>query len=216
MVNERREEQRAHVLQVAGRLFSEHGFDDVTMADVAHAAGVARATVFNYFGSKYALVEALTEAVIEFYAVMLDAALDDETTPTPQLIRQLFADMGAGIEADRRFFRGVFREIARIQLGLDEGSVAQRANENAHVRLLQLVQRGQARGDLHGEIDAHDLTTAMTSLANGTITNWLYSDTQESLVDRMRAAAEVFLAPVEHRTHARPARRSRRQEGARR
>jgi AcrR family transcriptional regulator len=212
--NEKREEQRARVLQVASRLFAAHGFDDVTMADIAAEAGVARATVFNYFGSKHSLVEALTESVIDFYTGMLEHALADEVTPTPALVRRLFVDMGEGIEADRRFFRGVFREIARVQLGLDEGSVAQRAQQVAHERVERLVVRGQRRGDLRDEIDANDLTVAMTSIINGTITNWLYTDTSVPLTDRMRAAAEVFLSPVEARVEA-AGRRTRRREGAR-
>src|SRR5215510_11505174 len=125
----RKEEQRARIVDAAGELFATRGFDDVTMAEIADAAGVARATVFNHFRSKRALVEAITESVIEFYEAMLDNALADEKTPTPQLVLALFEQMGEGIENDRRFFREVFREIARIQLGLDEGSLAQRANE---------------------------------------------------------------------------------------
>jgi AcrR family transcriptional regulator len=197
MRSERREAQRTRVRDVASGLFAEHGFDVVTMADIATAAGVARATVFNYFGSKHALVEEITESVFEFYVAMLDAALADDETPTPELVRRLFAEMGAGIETARGFFRGVFREIAKIQLGLDEGSVAQRASDEAKERTLRLLQRGQERGDISTDIDARDLTEAMTSLSNGTITSWLYSDANQSLVARMQAAADVLLSPVE-------------------
>ena len=184
---------------MASGLFAEHGFDDVTMADIATAAGVARATVFNYFGSKHALVEEITESVFEFYVAMLDAALADDVTPTPELVRRLFAEMGAGIETARGFFRGVFREIAKIQLGLDEGSVAQRASDEAKERTFRLLRRGQERGDISNDIDARDLTEAMTSLTNGTITSWLYRDESQSLVPRMKAAADVLLSPVEHK-----------------
>jgi len=55
-----REDPRLRVLQVASDVFAERGLEDVTMADVAGAADVSRATVFNYFGSKCALVEAIT------------------------------------------------------------------------------------------------------------------------------------------------------------
>jgi AcrR family transcriptional regulator len=199
MSSERREAQRTRVRDVASGLFAEHGFDDVTMADIANAAGVARATVFNYFGSKHALVEEITESVFEFYVAMLDAALADDVTPTPELVRRLFAEMGAGIETARGFFRGVFREIAKIQLGLDEGSVAQRASDDAKERTLTLLRRGQERGDISADIDARDLTEAMTSLSNGTITSWLYTDVSQSLVARMEAAADVLLSAVEQK-----------------
>jgi AcrR family transcriptional regulator len=194
---ETQDDPRRRVLFCAGDLFAEHGFDDVTMADIAEAANVARATVFNYFGSKHALVETLTETVIDVFRAMLDDALADTTTPTPTLLRRLYEQMGLGIESQRGFFRGVFREIARIQLGLDEGLVAQRANDDAHARLLQLVERGQARGDLNAALDTGAVARGFRSLANGTITGWLYQDDAGSLVDAMRAAADVFLSSVE-------------------
>jgi len=192
------EDPRLRVLYAAGDLFADHGFDEVTMADIARAANVARATVFNYFGSKHALIEALTENVLEVFRDMLDDALADTSTPTPDLLRRLFEQMAVGIESQRGLLRGVFREIARIQLGLDEGLVAQRANDEAHARLLQLVERGQARGDLNAALDTSAVARGFRSLANGTITGWLYGDEAGSLVDAMRAAADVFLSAVEH------------------
>ena len=196
MSPETREDQRRRVLEVAGDLFADRGFDDVTMAEIAEAADVARATVFNYFGSKYTLVETLTETVLDLFRAMLDHALADDTTPTPELLAVLFEEMGRGIESQRSFFRGVFREIARIQLGLDESVVAKRASDDAHARLLQLVERGQARGDLNRALDAGAIARGFRSLANGTITGWLYDDDRASLVDLMRAAADVFLSSV--------------------
>ncbi|MGY1698711.1 TetR/AcrR family transcriptional regulator [Geodermatophilus sp. SYSU D00766] len=43
---------RAQVRETAQRLFCERGFDSVTIADVAAAAGVAVQTVFNHFATK--------------------------------------------------------------------------------------------------------------------------------------------------------------------
>ena len=40
------------IAQTAHRLFQEHGFDAVTVADVARVADVSRKTVFNYFPTK--------------------------------------------------------------------------------------------------------------------------------------------------------------------
>jgi AcrR family transcriptional regulator len=199
-----REDQRQRVLGVASEILAERGLDDVTMADIAEAADVSRATVFNYFGSKYALVESITETVLVVYRDMLDQALADEATPTADLVRQLFEDMGKGIESQRRFYRSVFREITRIQMGLDEGSVAQRAGAETNERLVRLIKRGQRRGDIRDDLDAETIATACASLSNGTITGWLYHDDSAPLVSRMRDAAEVLLSPVERRPRRRP------------
>ena len=192
-----RDDQRQRVADAAATLFAERGADDVTMAEIAESAGVARATVFNYFGSKHALLEAITETVFHIWGEMLDEALADETTPTPVLMRNLCDDMAVGIESQRRLFRSVFREIAFIQLGLDAGEVAQRANEAAAIRLTRLIERGQQRGELTDALSAEALASAFHSLTNGTITNWLYHDPTRPLTLRLNDAAEVFLSPIE-------------------
>jgi AcrR family transcriptional regulator len=204
--DEQRVEVRDRILEAASTLFVEHGVDEVTVAEVAEHAGVSRATVFNHFNSKHALVEGITERVLAFYVLMLDEALVDEVTPVPVLLRRLFEDMGKSIENERRFFRSVFREIARLQLGVDEGGPGQRATEAAHERLVQLVRRGQDRGELSSEHEAEAITSAFTALSNGTITHWLYDDATGSLLDRMRAAIDLLLAPVET-TRAKAAKR---------
>ena len=188
--------QRERILDAARSLFASRGFDAVTMGEVAELAGVVRATVFNHFGSKHALVEAITAGVFDYYAVMLDQALADETSATSALVRALFEHMGAGIEQFHGFYREVFREIMKIQVGLEEGSTAARAAERTQERLTRLLARGQQRGELSRDFSAADLETAFTSLANGTIDRWLYDDASGSLRERMRKAAEIFLGPV--------------------
>jgi AcrR family transcriptional regulator len=189
-----RSDQRARIVESARRLFAQRSVEEVTMDEVAVDAGVARATVFNHFGSKHALVEAITEDVIAHYQAMLRNALADTTTPTPVLVRALFEQMAMGIEEDRRFYRGVFREIAKIRLGLDEGGLGEHAGRTALGLLVQLLTRGQQRGDLSRALPVEDLASAFDSLVNGTIMHWLYGDVAAvSLRERMQRAAEVFL-----------------------
>ncbi len=192
----RQNAQRERILDAARTLFASRGFEAVTMGEVAMQAGVVRATVFNHFGSKHALVEAITAGVFDYYAQMLDQALADETAATPALVRALFEHMGAGIEQFHGFYREVFREIMKIQVGLEEGSTAARAAERTQERLVRLLARGQQRGELSRDFSAADLETAFSSLANGTIDRWLYEDASGSLRERMRRAAEIFLGPV--------------------
>lgn len=184
---------RARILEAGRALFAERGLDHVTMDEVAKEAGVARATVFNHFGSKHALVDGITEGVLAYYQAMLESALADRDTPVPVIIRTLFEQMAVGIEEDRRLYRSVFREIAKLRLGLDEGTVGHRAGRATLERLVHLMTRGQARGELTRQHRAEVLASVFDSLVNGTITHWLYDDASESLQMRMRRVAEVFL-----------------------
>jgi AcrR family transcriptional regulator len=47
---------RRLIADTAARLFAEHGYEQVAVSDVAHEAGVAEQTVYNYFRTKEALV----------------------------------------------------------------------------------------------------------------------------------------------------------------
>ena len=56
-LRERKKRQtREAIAHAAMALFAEHGFDAVTVADVARAADVSEKTVFNYFAAKEDLV----------------------------------------------------------------------------------------------------------------------------------------------------------------
>ena len=48
----KKQRTREHIAATARRLFAEHGFDRVTVAEIAREAEVAEKTVFNYFPAK--------------------------------------------------------------------------------------------------------------------------------------------------------------------
>ncbi len=62
---------RETLLDSAAELLAEHGFAGLRMADVAAAAGVSRQTVYNEFGNKSALVDAVA---LRTLAEFLEAA----------------------------------------------------------------------------------------------------------------------------------------------
>jgi mycofactocin system transcriptional regulator len=54
-VGRRRSTTPHHITDVALRLFADRGFENVSVDDVAQAAGIARRTVFRYYASKNAI-----------------------------------------------------------------------------------------------------------------------------------------------------------------
>src|SRR5215510_13052737 len=74
----RKRETRQAISDIATRMFVARGFDEVTIAQVADAAGVAKMTVTNYFPRKEDLVFDRAEAVERHLADIIAARAPGE------------------------------------------------------------------------------------------------------------------------------------------
>lgn len=73
-----RQEKKELILQTGRRLFIERGITATSMDDIAESAPVSKMTLYNYFGSKEGLVEAVIGHIIEqskecFYRLVREA-----------------------------------------------------------------------------------------------------------------------------------------------
>jgi mycofactocin system transcriptional regulator len=73
----RRSTTQDHITDVALELFATRGFDDVSVDDVAHAAGISRRTLFRYFSTKNAIPWADFDAHLEHLRDLLDTVPQD-------------------------------------------------------------------------------------------------------------------------------------------
>jgi AcrR family transcriptional regulator len=89
----KKRETRQRISDIATALFIERGFDEVTVAEVAVAAGVSKVTVFNYFPRKEQL---FFDRGIEGME-LLEAALRSRApgTSVTEAVRRLILDLAA-------------------------------------------------------------------------------------------------------------------------
>ncbi|MUM18251.1 mycofactocin system transcriptional regulator [Mycobacterium sp. CBMA271] len=73
---------RDELTAVAMALFARHGFDEVSVDDIAAAAGIARRTVFRYYSSKNAIVWGDFDSHLAMMRALLDEAPDSVNTST--------------------------------------------------------------------------------------------------------------------------------------
>ena len=76
---------QAHITDVALELFATHGFDEVSVDDVAQAAGIARRTLFRYYPSKNAIPWGDFDAHLDHMRTLLAEA--DPTVGVGQTLR---------------------------------------------------------------------------------------------------------------------------------
>lgn len=70
----------ADILDAAERCVERYGLRRVSMADVAAAAGVSRGTVYNRFGDRAALVEAVLARAADRFVADSEASVDRRRT----------------------------------------------------------------------------------------------------------------------------------------
>jgi AcrR family transcriptional regulator len=75
----KKQQTRENISHNATRLFLEHGFDKVTIADVAAASQVAKMTVTNYFPRKEDLALDLHEVFVDMPVKAVRERLDGES-----------------------------------------------------------------------------------------------------------------------------------------
>jgi AcrR family transcriptional regulator len=70
-----REERREQILDAAVEVFSGRDPAEVTFEEIADAAGVSRALVYNYFGDRHGLLDAVYRRNLEDLQEQVDEAL---------------------------------------------------------------------------------------------------------------------------------------------
>src|SRR4051794_24830488 len=79
-----RDERRASIIDVAGALFGERGYEGVRLEDIAGAAGVTKPILYRHFDSKKALYLALLERHREDLSTFA-GAIPEEGGPAERL-----------------------------------------------------------------------------------------------------------------------------------
>ncbi|MGO8104640.1 TetR/AcrR family transcriptional regulator [Rhizobium leguminosarum] len=123
------EDKRAHIVEVAGRVFVKCGYAGSTTAVVASEAGVSKQTLYKLFQSKEELFAAVVGA---HRRLMLDLPRPAEVISIAESLQRIFMiDMEEDGDADRSgFLQLVFREAAQFPELVDilqrEGMLASR------------------------------------------------------------------------------------------
>jgi AcrR family transcriptional regulator len=166
------DERRRRLLELGTRLFTEHAYDEISMAQIAREAGISKALLYHYFPSKqYYFMATLAGGAQELRArVEPDPALPPEQALTDALdaylawiednadaYAKLFRSVGGAPEV-RDLVEGVRAETARRIL--DGLSAAANARARTAVRgwlwfmdgacLEWIAHRDLSRAELHG------------------------------------------------------------------
>ena len=201
-LRERKKEQtRQLIADRAWRLFAEHGFDRVTVAEVAREAEVAEATVFNYFRTKEDLFYFRLEA---FGARLVDAvAARDRGEPALAAFRRVLLDGGgllaqveAGDPGALERLRTVNQLIAASPALLARERQAIAGATDALAALLA-AETGASDGDVRPQVAANALMGVQRALIEHVRRRVLAEEPPSGLPAQVRELAEQAFALLE-------------------
>lgn len=112
---------RADIVARAVELFAEQGFGGLGIRGLAKAVGMAKSSIYYYFPTKEALIEAVIEAVVAQDVASLEGVVGSAGTFDDRLDRAIswFSDKEDRLATQIR----ILNEAAREQIWTDDGSV---------------------------------------------------------------------------------------------
>ena len=165
----------AAILEAAAAVLAERG-EQASMADVATAAGMARATVYRYFPNREALFEALGRLAVEEAGERLRAGRLQEVA-----VPEAFERAVRSLVAVGDYFVVVSRESARPDPEEFEQRVAS--------PLRGLIERAQSQGEMRDDLPPSWL---MESLI-GIVVSGLQTQPSLGVEDTVAGITSLFL-----------------------
>lgn len=170
MTNRQRQamETKLRIQEKALELFAREGFENVSMEQIARAAGCTAGNIYNYFASKELLAVKLMDHVDQIYEEMVPVYLEDETRPAKE---RLLAFFQAALETSCR--EPLIWQCFVHSLKYPEQKILAIKEERTFFRVLrQLVDGCRQEGSLGALSEAENVVRQLTVIFRGTLVQW--------------------------------------------
>lgn len=140
------------ILEAAEYLFSEQGYDAVSMSAIAQRAATSKPNIYHHFKNKHHLYLAVLNRAAEHSDELLDK-LEDEPGTVQSKLAAFASGQLESILAHERRSTLILREALS---GGSERSreVANHVVGKSFARLVEMINQGQKRGEFRSEIDS--------------------------------------------------------------
>lgn len=154
---------RVHLLDVALKLFAEHGIAATPLSQIARKARVTPALLHYYFGSKDKLVDALVDERLQPLSVVLGQRLAASSGDLRGALEAFVGTMLELLSANPWFPQLWLREVLSEGGQLRKRLIERIAPHVAH-RVRDLVVQAQAQGRFNRDIEPRLLMVSLIGL----------------------------------------------------
>ncbi len=198
----KRQRMASHLAVTAFELFEQHGYELVTMEQIAAEADVAKATLYNYFPVKEALVAHRFKEEINEGMGDLAALMAAQKTFASRM-RFLLRKSAVWHAARRAYLPHYLRYINTRTDAYQAEPDTETASSATWVILTTLVCAGQQSGEVDNAVPAEKLAWSLEFLLYGAISWWL-AHREADLADEFEIVLACWLQGIAVQPQASP------------
>lgn len=190
-------QRKAQIIQGAQEVFTQKGFDDARMDDIAQQTGLSKGTLYLYFKSKDEVILAILDRMFQLEFRHLRGQNLDEGTATEAMGR--LTDLVAKDMASFLTLAPIVYSF--LALAFRNRSVKRALKEyiNRFVGLLlPVIQRGIAFGEFR-KVNAQEVAIAAGAVIEGTLLLWVYDHELVDPARHIRSGMKLLLEGVQAR-----------------
>ena len=142
-----KEERRNEIIETAGKLFEEKGYEQTQVQDIVNEIGVAKGLFYYYFKSKDEVMEELADRYADAIIDAVNKLIDKDISTFDKINRifQIFID-----SAEKKY--GIFMGILNVKNGITH----ERIFFNVGKKMVPLVTELILSGNDNGECNCSD------------------------------------------------------------
>mgnify|MGYP000844601355 CR=1 FL=1 len=180
---------RKRILKASRRLFSQKGYEETMMEDIAKKAGVSKATIYNYFPNKESLLIGTADEVLERVEHLVKSELTDCRNSEQKLRLALGEFVSSSVE-----YLGLSRRITYLNSCKD--SVLCSTRKKMVALLKELVINAQNEGLFLDSADADDIVDVIMGIYLIAQFEWSHIDeySPEFLQEKLNRFFTVMLS----------------------
>ncbi|MEM5369054.1 TetR/AcrR family transcriptional regulator [Paraburkholderia azotifigens] len=206
--DDRRARKRARVLdllaETAVQLFESHGYDAVTMEQIAAEADVSKGTLYNHFPTKESVLAHWIHAQLEADMARLKPKIEREASFVSAI--SLLLNASAAWCEKHRDYLSPYLRFRFLSFETPQSEEGDAVSGDIVGGFALLIARGQHTGELRGDVDAAHLALLFHHLYLGALMRWLTTP-RLNLRKEFALIVKLFVEGAAHTGVAVPTRR---------
>ena len=193
-------ETKKKLFDIAGRLFAQRGFSDVSIEDITDEAGVTKGAFYVHFASKDSLISLLIEDYVARadtdYKAFLESLPDDMPCASAMLaLAGKIADtLSNSLGCDN--MKKVYRMLMTKSAGTE---AVQEYGRDLYALVRGILEKGLERGEFKSPLSPEELSRHFVMALRGTAFEWCVRYPDFDLKEQTTEHIRLLLLGIEHR-----------------